>query len=46
VFTAARLAHTFAYLGGRQPWRTLSFTLGALTTLVLMGFVVHALVVS
>jgi microsomal prostaglandin-E synthase 1 len=46
VFTASRLAHTFAYLGGRQPWRTLSFTLGAVTTLVLMGFVVHALAVS
>ena len=46
VFTAARLAHTFTYLGGRQPWRTLSFTLGAVTTLVLMGFVVRALVGS
>lgn len=46
VFTAARLAHTFAYLGGRQPWRSLSFGLGAVTTLVLMGFVVHALAVS
>jgi prostaglandin-E synthase 1 len=43
VFTAARLAHSFAYLGGRQPWRTLCFALGAVTTLVLMGFVVHAL---
>lgn len=44
VFTAARLAHSFAYLGGRQPWRSLSFGLGAATTLVLMGFVVRALV--
>jgi microsomal prostaglandin-E synthase 1 len=43
VFTLARVAHSFAYLGGRQPWRTLSFGLGAVTTLVLMGFVVHAL---
>ncbi len=44
VFTFARLAHSFAYLGGKQPWRTLSFGLGAVTTLVLMGFVVRALV--
>jgi glutathione S-transferase len=46
VFTAARLAHSFAYLGGRQPWRTVFFSLGTVTTLVLMGFVVRALVVS
>ena len=46
VFTAARLAHSFAYLGGRQPWRTVFFSLGAVTTLVLMGFVVRAIVVS
>ncbi|HEX8791702.1 MAG TPA: MAPEG family protein [Polyangiaceae bacterium] len=45
VFTFARLAHSFAYLGGKQPWRTLSFALGAVTTLVLMGYVVRALVV-
>ena len=44
VFTVARLAHSFAYLGGRQPWRTVFFSLGAVTTVVLMGFVVHALV--
>lgn len=44
VFTFARLAHSFAYLGGKQPWRTVSFGLGAVTTLVLMGFVVRALV--
>jgi len=45
VFTASRLAHSFAYLGGRQPWRTVFFSLGAVTTVVLMGFVVHALAV-
>lgn len=44
VFTFARVAHSFAYLGGKQPWRTLSFVLGAVTTLVLMGYVVRALV--
>jgi microsomal prostaglandin-E synthase 1 len=46
VFTVARLAHSFAYLNGKQPWRTLSFALGGVTTLVLMGFIVRALVVA
>jgi prostaglandin-E synthase 1 len=44
VFTAARIAHSFAYLGGKQPWRSLSFGIGALTTLVLIGFIVRVLV--
>jgi prostaglandin-E synthase 1 len=44
VFTAARLAHSFAYLGGRQPWRTLSFVLGGVATVALMGFIVKAIV--
>jgi microsomal prostaglandin-E synthase 1 len=43
VFTVARLAHSFAYLGAKQPWRTIFFAVGALTTLVLMGFIVRAL---
>ena len=46
VFTAARLAHSFAYLGAKQPWRTLSFVVGAGATVVLMGFIVRALVVA
>lgn len=46
VFTAARIAHSFAYLGGKQPWRSLSFGIGALTTLVLMGFIVKVLVAA
>jgi prostaglandin-E synthase 1 len=46
VFTAARLAHSFAYLGGKQPWRTVSFVVGGLATLALMGFIVKALVVA
>src|ERR1700679_821285 len=37
VFTVARLAHSWAYLGGKQPWRSISFGLGGLATLVLMG---------
>ena len=44
VFTLARLAHSLAYLGGKQAWRTLSFALGGATTLVLMGCIVRALV--
>jgi len=46
VFTVARIAHSFAYLGGKQPWRSLSFGIGALTTLVLMGFIVRVLVAA
>jgi uncharacterized MAPEG superfamily protein len=46
VFTVARIAHSFAYLGARQPWRTLTFTLGGAATLVLMGFIVHALIAA
>jgi glutathione S-transferase len=36
AFAFFRWVHTFAYLGGKQPWRTLSFALGGITTLVLM----------
>jgi prostaglandin-E synthase 1 len=43
VFVVARLAHSFAYVGGKQPWRTIFFTLGGVTTLVLMGFIVKEL---
>ena len=39
AFTLARLAHSFAYLGGKQPWRSLSFGVGGLATLVLMGLI-------
>jgi uncharacterized MAPEG superfamily protein len=46
VFTAARLAHTFTYLAAKQPWRTISYGLGALATLVLMGFIVRTLIAS
>ncbi|MGH7295455.1 MAG: MAPEG family protein [Polyangiaceae bacterium] len=46
VFTASRLAHTFAYLSGKQPWRSLSFGLGGAATLALMGFIVRAIVAA
>ncbi len=43
VFTFARVAHSFAYLKGKQPWRSIFFGLGALTTLILMGMIVKSL---
>jgi uncharacterized MAPEG superfamily protein len=30
TFVAARIVHTLAYVGERQPWRTLSFVVGQL----------------
>jgi glutathione S-transferase len=41
-FTVMRLGHTFAYLGGKQPFRTLFFVLGGVLTLVLAEEVVRA----
>jgi prostaglandin-E synthase 1 len=35
-FTVVRLGHSFAYLGGKQPWRTICFALGGLITFGLM----------
>lgn len=46
VFAFARIAHAFAYLGGKQPWRSISFGVGALATLVLMGLIVRTLVAA
>lgn len=40
VFTAARLFYSVAYLGGLQPWRTLSYLIGVLATL---GLIVEVL---
>ncbi len=42
VFTVARLGHSLAYLGGRQPWRSIFFGVGALATLGLVGFLAKA----
>jgi microsomal prostaglandin-E synthase 1 len=44
IFVIARICHSVAYLKGKQPWRTLFFTVGGLTTLVLMGDIVWLLV--
>ena len=46
VFVVARIAHAFAYLGGKQPWRTISFVAGAGATVVLMGLIVRTLVAA
>lgn len=39
VFTVARWLHSWAYLGARQPLRTVSFIVAALPLLALMGHV-------
>ncbi|MEZ4381015.1 MAG: MAPEG family protein [Nannocystaceae bacterium] len=39
AFTAARLLYSVCYLGGIQPWRSISFALGVLATLCML---VHA----
>jgi prostaglandin-E synthase 1 len=44
VFTVARVAHSFAYLGAKQPWRSIFYGLGGAATLALMGFIVRAIV--
>jgi microsomal prostaglandin-E synthase 1 len=46
IFTAARLAHSVSYLLGKQPWRTLSFVIGGLMTIVLTGLVVWRIVLA
>ena len=45
VFTVARILHTIFYLSAMQPWRTIAYTVGALTSFALMihlfvGFVI------
>jgi uncharacterized MAPEG superfamily protein len=34
VFTLARLGHSFAYVNGKQPWRSMAWGIGLLVTLV------------
>ena len=36
IFTGARLLHSFFYLAGKQPWRTIFFSVGGLATIALM----------
>ena len=44
VFTAARLLHSIFYVRGGQPWRTISFAVGAFATLALMIAIVMRLI--
>lgn len=46
LFVVARLAHSLSYLAGKQPWRTVSFAVGAGTTFVMVGFLAKALITS
>lgn len=36
IFTGARLLHSIFYLAGKQPWRTVFFSVGGLATIALM----------
>ncbi|MCA9525118.1 MAG: MAPEG family protein [Myxococcales bacterium] len=42
VFVVARYAHTFAYLRSMQPWRTISFVIGLLDQVAVLGFLAYA----
>ncbi|XP_035664178.1 microsomal glutathione S-transferase 1-like [Branchiostoma floridae] len=42
VFTAARCLHTVSYLAGAQPWRTLFFNAGMISTLSMVVQVLMA----
>ena len=41
TFLGARILHSIFYLWGRQPFRTLSFAVGALATLGMAGHVIR-----
>jgi uncharacterized membrane protein YecN with MAPEG domain len=41
IFTAARVLHSVAYVKQLQPWRTLSFGIGALDQLFVLGLLVY-----
>lgn len=36
IFVAARFAHSYVYLKGKQPWRSIFFIIGGLATIALM----------
>ena len=46
LFVTARIGHSLSYLGEKQPWRTITFVVGGLATLVMVGFLVRALVAA
>jgi hypothetical protein len=41
VFMIMRIIHTYTFIRGLQPWRTVSYTIGALAMLAMM---IHILV--
>ncbi|MBL4688841.1 MAG: MAPEG family protein [Nannocystaceae bacterium] len=41
IFVAARLFHSFAYVTQLQPWRTVSFGVGAVDQLVILGVLAY-----
>jgi glutathione S-transferase len=41
TFTVARWLHSFFYLAGIQPWRTIAFVVG---TLAILGMLVHLVI--
>jgi prostaglandin-E synthase 1 len=43
IFTVARLLHSIAYLAGRQPWRTIFFSIAALAMGALMVVIIMRL---
>ena len=36
LFTVARVLYSIVYMAGKQPWRTITFIIGVLTTLALL----------
>ena len=45
AYTVVRVGHSFAYLGEKQPWRTILFSVGGLITLVLVEEVARGTIV-
>ncbi len=46
TFTGARLIYSVCYLGGIQPWRTLSYAVGLLATFAVIVEILRALFMS
>lgn len=44
IFTFFRWMHSFVYIWGKQPFRTLFFAIAGIDALVLLGFVIQKLV--
>ena len=42
IFVFARIVHSVCYVGGIQPFRTMSFVIGALTQAALLGYLGYA----